>query len=88
MHLLVCCCFVYLLAKQLKKLLMDFDQIFRKCRQWQKNRCFDFIGDPDHCLDPNIFKGYFISAAISKTGGVGLAGGIHSPSILSLKANE
>ena len=46
---------VGLFAKYLEKMWMDFEKIFRKCKQWQKF-CFR---DPDHSLGPGIFKMIF-----------------------------
>ena len=37
-------------------MLMDFDEIFKKCQQWHKEQ---YYGDSYHFLDTEIFKRIF-----------------------------
>lgn len=47
--------FICLFATLLKKFLVDFDEILRKCLQWDREQIIRMCGDPDHHLDLGIF---------------------------------
>ena len=42
-----------------EQLWIDFDEIFKKCENWQLERSIDFGCDPDHLLETGIFNRFF-----------------------------
>ena len=55
--------FLHILSvrKIIKKLWTELDDILGNVENVTRNRWFNLDDDPDHCLDPGILEGFFLS---------------------------